>query len=31
MTSEQLAVLKMLEEGRITTEEADSLLRALGA
>ncbi len=31
LSSEQLAILKMLEEGRITTEEADSLLRALGA
>ncbi len=31
LTSEQLAILKMLEEGRITTDEADSLLRALGA
>ena len=31
MSSEQMAVLKMLEEGRITPEEADSLLRALGA
>lgn len=31
MSSEQMAVLKMLEEGRITTEEADALLRALGA
>lgn len=30
-SSEQMAVLKMLEEGRITTEEADALLRALGA
>ncbi len=30
-TPEQLAVLKMLEEGRISAEEADSLLRALGA
>jgi hypothetical protein len=30
MTSEQMAVLKMLEEGRIIAEEADSLLRALG-
>jgi hypothetical protein len=28
---EQMAVLKMLEEGRITPEEADALLRALGA
>jgi DUF4097 and DUF4098 domain-containing protein YvlB len=31
MSHEQMAVLKMLEEGRITTEEADALLRALGA
>lgn len=31
LSSEHLAILKMLEEGRITTEEADSLLRALGA
>jgi hypothetical protein len=31
MTSEQRAVLKMLEEGRISPEEADALLRALGA
>jgi hypothetical protein len=30
-SSEQMAVLKMLEEGRITPEEADALLRALGA
>jgi hypothetical protein len=31
MTKEQMAVLKMLEEGRISAEEADALLRALGA
>ncbi len=31
MSSEQLTVLKMLEEGRISPEEADALLRALGA
>lgn len=30
-TEEQLSVLKMLEEGRITPEEADALLKALGA
>ncbi len=30
-TEEQLAILKMVEEGRITPEEADRLLRALGA
>jgi len=30
-SDEQMAILKMLEEGRITPEEADSLLRALGA
>lgn len=30
-TEEQLTVLKMVEEGRITPEEADRLLRALGA
>ena len=30
-TSDQMTVLKMLEEGRITPEEADALLRALGA
>lgn len=28
---EQLAILKMVEEGRITPEEADRLLKALGA
>ncbi len=31
MSAEQLTVLKMLEEGRISPEEADSLLKALGA
>ena len=31
MSSEQMTVLKMLEEGRISPEEADSLLKALGA
>jgi hypothetical protein len=31
MSSEQIAVLKMLEEGRISPDEADALLRALGA
>ena len=31
MSDEQMAILKMLEEGRITPEEADALLRALGA
>lgn len=31
MSGEQLTVLKMLEEGRISPEEADSLLKALGA
>ncbi|MGQ9489313.1 MAG: SHOCT-like domain-containing protein [Anaerolineae bacterium] len=30
-TAEQLTILKMVEEGRITPEEADRLLRALGA
>ncbi len=30
-TAEQLAILKMVEEGRITPEEADTLLKALGA
>lgn len=30
-TEEQLTILKMVEEGRITPEEADTLLRALGA
>ena len=30
-SDEQMAILKMLEEGRITPEEADALLRALGA
>ena len=30
-SSEQMTVLKMLEEGRITPDEADALLRALGA
>lgn len=30
-TEEQLTILKMVEEGRITPEEADRLLRALGA
>lgn len=30
-TEEQLAILKMVEEGRITPEEADTLLKALGA
>jgi hypothetical protein len=29
--NEQMASLKMLEEGRITPEEADALLRAMGA
>lgn len=29
-TEEQVAVLKMVEEGKITPEEADTLLRALG-
>jgi len=31
LSDEQLTILKMLEEGRITPEEADALLRALGA
>ncbi len=30
-TEEQMVILKMVEEGRITPEEADRLLRALGA
>jgi hypothetical protein len=30
-TEEQLAILKMVEAGRITPEEAEKLLRALGA
>jgi len=30
-SDEQMAILKMLEEGRITPDEADALLRALGA
>ncbi len=30
-SDEKMAILKMLEEGRITPEEADTLLRALGA
>lgn len=30
-TEEQLVILKMVEEGRITPEEADTLLKALGA
>ncbi len=30
-TEEQLSILRMVEEGRITPEEADALLKALGA
>jgi hypothetical protein len=29
--AEQMAILKMVEDGRITPEEADTLLKALGA
>jgi hypothetical protein len=29
-TEERMKILKMVEEGKITPEEADSLLKALG-
>jgi membrane peptidoglycan carboxypeptidase len=29
--AEQMTILKMVEDGRITPEEADTLLKALGA